>query len=60
MLEGYGYTMRAPHGGSSHRTFVKAGHAPITIPRHKTVKLVYVEKAKEVIENEEEDSDGQD
>ena len=52
VLEEYGYTMRAPHGGSSHATFRKAGCAPITIPRHEPVKKIYVEMVREVVESE--------
>ena len=32
VLEHYGYQMRGPAGGSSHKTFRKAGCNPITIP----------------------------
>ncbi len=52
VLESYGYEERGPKGGSSHRTFRKHGHIPITIPRHERIKKVYVEKVKEVIEEE--------
>ena len=52
VLEYYGYTMYAPHGGSSHCTFRKPGKPPITIPRHSPVKRIYVLMVKEVIENE--------
>lgn len=53
ILEAYGYTMRSPSGGGSHRTLRKEGCNPITIPEHGTIKRVYVEKVKEVIESEE-------
>lgn len=53
VLESYGYEMRQPHGGSSHCTFRKAGCAPITIPVHEPIKLVYVMMVKEIIESEE-------
>lgn len=43
ILESYGYTMRAPKGGSSHFTFRKQGCAPITIPKHKPIKKTYLE-----------------
>lgn len=52
VLESYGYEMRQPHGGSSHCTFRKAGCAPITIPVHEPIKLVYVMMVKEIIESE--------
>lgn len=50
--EGYGYTMNAPHSGSSHYTFRKSGCAPITIPKHEPIKKVYVLMVREVIESE--------
>ena len=52
VLEEYGYTMRAPRGGSSHATFHKLGCAPITIPRHEPVKKVYVEAVRAIVESE--------
>ncbi len=52
ILEAYGYEMTAPKGGSSHFTFRKMGCNPITIPKHKTIKKVYVEMVKEIIEGE--------
>lgn len=54
ILESYGYTMFAPSSGSSHYTFRKQGKMPITIPKHKPIKKVYVRMVKEIIENEEE------
>lgn len=54
VLESYGYTMHSPKGGSSHYTFRKLGKMPITIPKHEPIKKVYVQMAKEVIENGEE------
>lgn len=54
VLESYGYTMNAPKGGSSHYTFRKPGKMPITIPKHEPIKKVYVQMAKDVIENGEE------
>lgn len=53
ILESYGYTMYAPSGGSSHRTFRKSGKPPITIPEHTPIKRAYVLMVKEVIESEE-------
>ena len=53
ILESYGYEMRAPRGGSSHFVFRKEGHSPITIPKHKPVKRVYVEMVRQVVEEEE-------
>ena len=53
VLESYGYEMKRPSGGSSHCTFRKADHNPITIPLHEPIKTVYVMMVKEVIETEE-------
>ena len=53
VLEGYGYTMNAPKGGSSHYTFRKPGCMLITIPKHEPIKKVYVEMVKSVVEREE-------
>lgn len=47
-----GYTMYAPHGGSSHYTFRKKGCIPITIPKHYPIKKVYVKLVKEIVEKE--------
>lgn len=52
ILEHYGYTLTAPKGGSSHYTFRKKGCQPITIPKHKPIKKVYVQMVKQVIESE--------
>ena len=53
VLERYGYTMKETSGGSSHATFRKKGRRPLTIPRHRPIKTVYLEMLKEVIESEE-------
>lgn len=53
VLESYGYEMQAPKGGSSHYTFRKQGAMPITIPKHEPIKKVYVQKVKELIEQQE-------
>ena len=53
VLESYGYTMGYPRSGSSHRTFRKAGHPPITIPKHEPIKRIYIIMVKEAIESEE-------
>lgn len=52
VLESYGYEVKTPKGGSSHYTFRKNGYNPITIPRHKTIKRIYIELVKNVIESE--------
>ena len=53
IMESYGYEMQSPRSGSSHYTFRKKGCNPITIPKHKTIKRVYVEIIKALIEQEE-------
>ena len=53
ILESYGYVMSAPKGGSSHYAFRKTGYPPITIPKHKPIKKVYIEMVREVVEREE-------
>ena len=44
--------MYQPRGGSSHCTFRKDGCRLVTIPKHETIKKVYMEMVKEVIESE--------
>lgn len=53
ILESLGYEMNSPRGGSSHFTFRKKGHIPITIPKHELIKTVYVRLVKEAIEEDE-------
>lgn len=50
ILENYGYIMEQPRGGGSHCTFRKEGCEPITIPKHDSVKWIYVKKVKKVVE----------
>lgn len=57
VLESYGYEARAPKGRSSHYTFRKKGHHPITIPRHEPIKRVYVEMVRQVVESEADDGE---
>ena len=52
ILEYYGYALHRPSGGSSHFTFRKRGADPITIPRHKPIKRVYIELVKNMVEEE--------
>lgn len=52
ILEAYGYTITFPNSGSSHYTFRKPNCMPITIPKHKPIKKVYVKMVKKVIEGE--------
>ena len=57
ILESYGYEMKGTSSGSSHFTFRKANHAPITIPKHEPIKKAYVQMVKAVIESEENNDD---
>ena len=57
VLESYGYVLTAPKSGSSHYTFRKAGCRPITIPKHKIIKKVYVEMVKGIVESEEQNNE---
>ncbi|MBQ9438934.1 MAG: type II toxin-antitoxin system HicA family toxin [Lachnospiraceae bacterium] len=57
VLECYGFTMSGPAGGSSHKTFRKSGHLPITIPQHEPIKRAYVEKVKELLKSEDSDDE---
>ena len=43
ILEYYGYSWKSPQNGSSHCTFRKKGCNPITIPKHKPIKKIYIE-----------------
>lgn len=55
ILESYGYKMKAPKHGSSHHTFRKAGKPAVTIPRHKSIKKVYVAMVNRIVEEEEQE-----
>ncbi len=55
ILEAYGYEMHLPVSGSSHCTFRKEGCSPITIPRQKPVKIVYVKMVKALVEGDSKD-----
>ena len=52
VLESCEYEMNAPRGGSSHYTFRKPGCMPITIPKHESIKKVYVEMVRQIVESE--------
>lgn len=52
VLESFGYELRPPKSGSSHFTFRKKGCNPITIPKHKPIKKIYVEMVRAVVEEE--------
>lgn len=53
ILEYYGYEMNEPRSGSSHYSFRKPGHNPITVPKHEPIKTVYVKLVKAIIESGE-------
>ena len=57
VLEYFGYEMKGAGSGSSHFTFRKKGCAPITIPKHETIKKTYVKMVKDVVESEGDNSD---
>ena len=44
-----GYTVVQPKGGSSHYTFRKAGHMPITLPKHSPIKKAYINLVSDAI-----------
>lgn len=52
ILEHYGYDMKNPGKGSSHYTFRKKGSYPITIPKHKPIKEIYIKMVREIVERE--------
>ena len=58
VLESYGYEMNAPRSGSSHYTFRKADHMPITIPKHQPLNKAYIAMVADIVRtykaNEEE------
>lgn len=51
LLQEYGFECRQPRGGGSHYTYKRKGCRPITIPKHRPVKSVYVKRALALIEN---------
>ncbi len=51
LLESFGYECRQPRGGS-HFTFRKAGTTPITVPKNKPVKEIYVKNIIRLLELE--------
>lgn len=53
ILESYGYDKHETGSGSSHCTFRKKGHKPVTIPRHNPIKRIYIELVKAIVEEEE-------
>lgn len=57
VLEAYGYKMTSPHGGGSHYTFRKAGHDPITVPKHRPIKQIYVKMVKDALEDDNVEDD---
>ena len=57
VLESYEYVETSPAGGSSHHTFRRKGHPPITIPRNAPIKRCYVELVRDIIKEESNDED---
>lgn len=57
VLEGLGYTMAAPRGGSSHHSFRKPGHPRITIPKNDPVKIDYVRDVRDAVEEAAKDDE---
>ena len=55
VLAACGYTCSMPRGGSSHCTFRKPGCAPLTIPRHRPIGIVYIKMVRAVVEKELQD-----
>lgn len=53
LLRLYGFECRPPRGGS-HYQYKRKGCRPISVPRHKPVKQVYVKRALALIEECEE------
>ena len=56
VLLSYGYTMKFPHGDSSHTPFRKDGYNSITIPTHQPIKRIYIMLVKEIIERIDDDA----
>ena len=52
ILEYYGYEMKNPRKGSSYFTFRKKGSDPITIPKHKPIKEIYIKMVRNIVERE--------
>ena len=52
VLERCGYRMDGPNSGGSHKTFRKTGKVPVTIPINHPIKIDYVKKVRDAIENE--------
>jgi hypothetical protein len=54
LLEGFGYTCRAPSSGSSHYTFRKSGCPHIiTVPKDKPVNKTYVKQVIKLLDLED-------
>ena len=50
LLEQFGYSCRQPKKGSSHYVFRKDGIYPITFPKNKPVKTVYVKEIIKILD----------
>ncbi len=53
ILRDFGYKCRNPGGGSSHYTYSKPGENPITVPKKKPVKEIYVKRIISILNLEE-------
>ena len=49
ILVSYGFESSETSGGSSHVTFRKEGCNPVTIPRHRPIKKVYIGIVRNVV-----------
>ena len=52
ILVHFGYILYETSGGSSHATFRKNGHMPVTVPRHGKIKKAYIDLVRQAVEEE--------
>ena len=55
VLESLGYTARQPGKGSSHYTFRKPGHMPLTIPKQSPMNRAYIKMTANAVREEMEE-----
>ena len=55
----FGFSCRQPGSGSSHYTYTRKDSQPLTVPKNRPIKAVYVRKALRLIENLQEENDGE-
>ncbi len=58
-LRKIGYKKDQPRGGSSHYTFRKTGHLPITIPKAQPINKAYIELVRNAIVEYESEKEAQ-